>query len=63
MQILELTLHNYKVHRNKTVKFENGVVGIIGDNGSGKSSIISAICFLFTGEVDTDKKSECVTLG
>ena len=63
MQLLELTLHNYKVHRNKTIKFEPGVVGIVGDNGTGKSSIISAICFLFTGDYDTDRKNQCVTLG
>ena len=63
MQILELSLHNYKIHRKLNLKFDSGVVGILGDNGSGKSSIISAICFLFTGEVDTDRKSECLTLG
>lgn len=63
MQLLELTLHNYKLHRNKTLAFESGVVGIVGGNASGKSSIISAICFLFTGEIDTPKKSDCITLG
>jgi exonuclease SbcC len=63
MQLLELNLHNYKVHRKKKIEFESGVVGIVGDNGSGKSSIISAICFLFTGETDTPRKSDCVTQG
>src|ERR1035437_9209982 len=63
MQLLELSLHNYKIHRKKHIKFESGVVGIVGDNGSGKSSIITAICFLFTGEYDTEKKVDCVTQG
>lgn len=63
MQLLELSLHNYKVHRKKVIEFKPGVVGIVGDNGTGKSSIITAICFLFTGEYDTSKKGDCITLG
>ena len=63
MRVLEISLHNYKVHRNKTIKFEPGVVGIVGENGCGKSSIITALCFLFTGEYDTTRKNQVITLG
>ena len=63
MELLELGLHNYKCHRNKILKLSPGVTGIIGDNFTGKSSIISAICFLFTGDVDTSLKKQCITLG
>jgi DNA repair exonuclease SbcCD ATPase subunit len=63
MQLLELNIRNYKFHNNKRLVFNPGVTGIVGKNGSGKSSIISAICFLFTGEVDVAKKADCITLG
>ena len=63
MQLLELTLRNFNVHRKVDLKFDPGVVGIVGKNGSGKSSIISAICFLFTGDLDGDKKSDRITVG
>ncbi|MEI6422800.1 MAG: AAA family ATPase, partial [Lentisphaerota bacterium] len=55
MRINSIHLHNYKCHRNLQLTFGLGVTGIVGDNGSGKSSVISAIRFLFTGEVDTTK--------
>ena len=45
------------------MKLQPGATAITGDNGKGKSSIIRAIAFLFTGEVDTDTKKECVTVG
>jgi energy-coupling factor transporter ATP-binding protein EcfA2 len=63
MQLLELSLRNFNVHRKVDLKFDPGVVGIVGKNGSGKSSIISAICFLFTGDLDGDKKADRITVG
>lgn len=63
MELTQLSLHNFKNHRKLTLDLKPGVTGIVGDNGSGKSSIISAISFLFTGEVDTKEKKKCITLG
>ena len=63
MELTELSLHNYKNHRKLVLKLKPGVTGIIGDNGCGKSNVISAISFLFTGEVDTDTKADSITLG
>ncbi len=63
MELIELTLRNYKCHSNLKLKFGKGVTGIVGDNGSGKSSIISGIRFLFTGEVDTEAKSSSIKNG
>ena len=63
MQLLDLTLHNFKVHRDLRLELPAGVTGIVGKNGKGKSSIIAAIDFLFTGTTDTDQKSDCITLG
>jgi len=46
------TLHivNFRSHKNTTVKFQTGTTVIVGDNGSGKSTIIDAILFALSGE-------------
>jgi DNA repair exonuclease SbcCD ATPase subunit len=63
MMILnELTLRRFRIHDNLTIKFSSGVTGIVGRNGTGKSSIIEAIGFLFTGETD-DPKEQVITAG
>lgn len=44
MQLLSLTLDGFKSFAHKTtIKFEEGMTGIVGPNGSGKSNIIEAI--------------------
>ena len=44
MQLLSLTIDGFKSFANKTtIKFEEGMTGIVGPNGSGKSNIIEAI--------------------
>ena len=63
IQLDEITLHNYGYIRNETYTFGAGVTGIVGKNGSGKSTIISAIRFLFTGEVDAENKHKAITTG
>ena len=63
IELTELQLHNFKSHRNRTITFGPGVTGIVGKNGRGKSGILHAISFLFTGEVDTATKRECITVG
>ncbi len=46
------TLHivNFRSHKNTTVKFQYGTTVIVGDNGSGKSTIIDAVLFALSGE-------------
>ena len=63
MELTYISFHNYKNHRHRTFKFESGITGIVGDNGKGKTSVISGISFLFTGLVDTDTKHDCITVG
>ena len=44
MRLLSLTIDGFKSFANKTtIKFEEGMTGIVGPNGSGKSNIIEAI--------------------
>ena len=43
--IRRIVLKNWKVHLNSTLSFEKGVNLIVGHIGSGKTSILDAICF------------------
>ena len=43
--IRKIVLKNWKVHLNSTLTFERGVNLIVGNIGSGKTSVLDAICF------------------
>jgi exonuclease SbcC len=63
MQLLKLEVKNWVHHRQKTCEFTRGLVAILGENGSGKSSLFGAIRWLLTGEnpnygVKTDNISQ-----
>ncbi|MCT7540255.1 MULTISPECIES: AAA family ATPase [Aliarcobacter] len=51
MILNKLELVNFKKYTNKTFSFDEGLVGIIGKNGSGKSTIFEAILFALYGEL------------
>ena len=42
------------------LQFKPGVTGITGKNGTGKSSIIEAILFAFTGKLFTGDKAQAI---
>ncbi|MEZ0393852.1 MAG: SMC family ATPase [Desulfurococcaceae archaeon] len=49
--VKSVELENFLSHRSSVVEFpESGVTVFVGRNGSGKSSIVEAIYFAFTGE-------------
>ncbi len=50
MKLLHLKMHNWCQHRNRRIDFDSGLTAIIGPNGSGKTNLINAIYFAFTGE-------------
>jgi len=50
MQLLKLEVKNWVHHRQQTCEFTRGLVAILGENGSGKSSLFGAIRWLLTGE-------------
>ena len=45
MKLTSLRLQNFRQHVATQIRFESGITGIIGPNGSGKTSILEAIAF------------------
>ncbi|MEA3353381.1 MAG: SMC family ATPase [Campylobacterota bacterium] len=60
MILLDLHLQNFKRYKEFTIKFDQGLVGIIGKNGSGKSTIFESILFALYGELKTKGYKETI---
>jgi len=56
MILTNIELLNYKKYPSFTLEFEEGLTGIIGRNGSGKSTIFDAIIFALYGDVRGQKE-------
>lgn len=63
MIITDLELLNFRKHKRLRLKFKAGITGIVGDNGSGKSSIVEAILFALTGLLFSGTKDDALSLG
>lgn len=62
MKILSLTLENFRSIKNMTVNFDGQDADVLGANGTGKTTIANAICWLLidrpaTEEADFDPKT------
>lgn len=44
-----LVLHNFKKFRDAEIDFRDGITGILGNNGAGKSSLVEAVFFALYG--------------
>jgi exonuclease SbcC len=49
MRLNQLQLTNFRQHANTRIDFESGLTGIIGPNGSGKTTILEAIAWALYG--------------
>ena len=58
--IRRIELHNFATHENTEAEFGNGKNVIIGATGSGKTNLLLAIDFAFTGEVPGANLSELI---
>ena len=57
MILTSLRMQNYKKYRDFTLEFAEGLTGIIGRNGSGKSTIFDAITFALYGDTRGEKET------
>jgi exonuclease SbcC len=49
MLLNKLRMRNFKRFRDQEIIFQDGITGIVGNNGTGKSSIVGAILFALYG--------------
>ncbi len=60
MLVERLILRNFKRFRDAEIHFRDGINGIVGNNGTGKSSIVEAILFALFGVQGTGIQSEYI---
>jgi len=60
MLLNRIELHNFKKLRRAEIDFQNGLTGIIGGNGSGKSTIVEAVAWALYGSRASTIKKEFI---
>jgi DNA repair exonuclease SbcCD ATPase subunit len=63
MYLKRIELTNYRQHRQLDVDFSGNLIAVLGPNGCGKSNLIGAIQFAFTGEQPGFTKADLTTSG
>ncbi|MDD4653641.1 MAG: SMC family ATPase, partial [Methanothrix sp.] len=51
MNLIKLDITNFKKYRSVNIEFQEGLTGIVGSNGSGKSTIVEAIAWALYGNI------------
>lgn len=64
MRILKITLENFRVHEALEIEFSKGINLLIGENGSGKSSILEALGLaLYGAPLRTSADKDAIMIG
>ena len=63
MQILSVTLKNFKTHRDRQFTFALGTNAICGENGAGKTSILEAIAWVLFNYLGDYAKDDLIRNG
>ncbi|MEM9505308.1 MAG: SMC family ATPase, partial [Cyanobacteria bacterium P01_E01_bin.43] len=63
MQILSVTLKNFKTHRDRQFTFAPGTNAICGENGAGKTSILEAIAWVLFNYLGDYVKDDLIRNG
>ncbi len=63
MIIDRLVLKNFKRFRDEKIEFSDGITGILGNNGTGKSSLVQAIFFALYGVQATGIAADYIVSG
>src|SRR5258708_32476075 len=60
MRIKSIRLQNFRQHADTRIEFESGLTGIVGANGTGKSTILEAIAWALYGNPAARGKRDSV---
>lgn len=50
MKLLQLKLENFRQYKNSTIEFREGMTAIVGQNGTGKTTLLEAVTFALYGK-------------
>ena len=63
MIIKEINIKNFRSHKNTSISFNKGITTIIGENGSGKSSIFEAMNYALYAKTNNIRREELIKRG
>jgi DNA repair protein SbcC/Rad50 len=63
MEILSVSLRNFKIHGDREFLFQPGTNAICGENGAGKTSILEAIAWVLFNHCDYKNKDQLIKAG